>query len=350
MKKLRLMSMLVFVPIVIGVGMLVGGSLTGNATAAFIGGWVLSAGIPVTMFVLVVVGLVLIITGKINLSDYKNKKSAFGDSSTSAQSDDEDDWVDVGDDYDGAKVAEDNAVSNQTADASVSANANATVVTKVDDPFDYTDDEDDWEDITDDEPSVSPERKREYKQLSDINTSRGYSSKIKEAEYLARNSADAYKNSSTKEKVFGWMFFGFLITDFFMILVFGFIGNFTGAIVCFCLFGGTILLAILITVIRQKISMSVGRKHKNREMLDGVVKLCTVSSTTSTGSRTVRINKVVYKVVISAGDNEYVAYSEDYYDRGEKIKFCKIGKHLASIMDEDKMEQLEELEDDEPLD
>ena len=334
MKKLRLMSLIVFVPIVLGIGMLIGGSFTGNQTAASIGGWMLSAGIPVTMFVLVVVGLVLMITGKIDLSDDK-KSSGRVSSVGSEQKDDDDEWEDISDD-EWVDVKENNERKA------------------------ISDDEDDWVDIDDyDEPkdvgggedSISGARQKEYKQLADINTSRGYSSKIKEAEYIARNSADAYKNSSGKEKVFGWLFFGFLITDFFMIMVFAFIGIFVGAIVCFCLFGGTILLAILITVIRQKISMSVGRKRKNREMLDGVVKLCTVSSTTSTGSRTVRINKVVYKVTIAYGENEYVAYTEDYYDKGEKIKFCKIGKHLASIMDEDKLERLEELEDDyEPLD
>ncbi|MDE5562634.1 MAG: secretory carrier-associated membrane protein [Clostridiales bacterium] len=336
MKKLRLMSMIVFVPIVLGIGLLIGGSFTDNPTAASIGGLVLSAGIPVTMFVLVVVGLVLLITGKIDLSD--DKKSSGGGSAVSNEqqsTDDEDDWEDVNDD-ESVGVKTSNAMD------------------------DISDDEDDWEDIDDydeqkdvggGEDSISGARQKEYKQLADINTSRGYASKIKQAEYIARNSADAYKNSSGKEKVFGWLFFGFLITDFFMIMVFAFIGIFAGAIVCFCLFSGTILIGLLVTVIRQKISMSVGRKHKNRDMLDGVVKLCSVSSTTSTGSRTVRINKVVYKVTITAGENEYVAYTEDYYDRGEKIKFCKIGKHLASIMDEDKLEQLSELEDDdEPLD
>ncbi|MDE5592356.1 MAG: hypothetical protein K2I75_00205 [Clostridiales bacterium] len=336
MKKLRSMSMIVFVPIVLGIGLLIGGSLTDNQAAASIGGWVLSAGIPVTMFVLVVVGLVLLITGKIDLSD--DKKSSVGGSAVSnnPQDDDEDEWEDVKDDDEWVPVKESN------------------------DREDISDDEDDWEDIEDyddqkdvgvGEDSISGARQKEYKQLADINSSRGYSSKIKEVEYIARHSSDAYKNSSAKDKVFGWLFFGFLITDFFMIMVFAFIGIFVGTIVCFCLFGGTILLAILITVIRQKISMSVGRKRKNREILDGVVKLCTVSSTTSTGSRTVRINNVVYKVTITSGENEYVAYSQDYYDRGEKIKFCKIGKYLASIMDEDKLEQLAELDDDdEPLD
>ncbi|MDE7348213.1 MAG: hypothetical protein K2N53_00950, partial [Clostridia bacterium] len=65
MKKLRKMSLLVFVPIILGVALTVIGSLTHNELIANIGGKVLSIGIPVTMFVLVVVGLILMITGKL---------------------------------------------------------------------------------------------------------------------------------------------------------------------------------------------------------------------------------------------------------------------------------------------
>ncbi len=328
------MSMIVFVPIVLGIGLLIGGSVADNQTAASIGGWVLSAGIPVTMFVLVVVGLVLMMTGKVDLSDDKKTTSSDAINNVDGENpaaDDDDEWEDINDDDD---EWEDIGDGDDRVKDVVGGESQAR-------------------DVGVGEDSISGgEREKEYKRLADINTSRGYNSKIKEAEYIAQHTSNAYKNSSAKQKVFGWMFFGFLITDFFMIMVFAFLGILVGAIVCFCLFGGTILLAILITVIMQKISMSWGsRKRKNREMLDGVVKLCTVSSTSSTGSRTVRVNKVVYKVTITENENEYTAYTEDYYETGDKIKFCKIGKRLASIMDEDKLEQLDELEDDyEPLD
>lgn len=312
MKKLRLMSMLVFVPIVLGIGMLIGGSLMDNQTAASIGGWMLSAGIPVTMFILVVVGLVLMMTGKIDLSDDK-KTSRGGQTKTEDKmsTDDDDEWVDVDDD----------------------------------------DDEDEWEDIGDDDDeikdvgggvdSISGEKKKEYSQLSDTNNSRSYNSKINETEYISRQSGNRYKNSSTAQKVFGWLFFGFLMTDFFMIMVFAFIGIFTGAIVCFCLFGGTILTALLVTVLRQKISMGLGvSKRKKRNALDGQVLSCNVASTTTINNR---VTKVVYLVEIAEGENEYSAYTENYYNRGDSIRFCAIGKKLAMILDKEEL-------DDEPLD
>lgn len=288
MKKLRLISMLVFVPIVLGLGLLIGGGAAGNETAIYIGEMVVSIGIPATMFVLVVVGLVLLITGKLDLSDDKSR-------------------------------------------------AKDTQSEEQDEPSEKRDEQTD--------------REKEYTQLAEINSSRGYRNRDKRAEYMARHTSNAYKNSTTKSKVLGWMFFGFLMTDFAMIMVFAFLRIFVGAIVYFCLFGGTILISLFVTVIRQKLSMSGVRRHKNSEVFDGVVKLCTLSSTTSTGGRTQRINKVVYMVTIISDETEYTAYTQDFYEPGDKIKFWKIGKRLATIIDEDKLEQLAELQDDyEPLD
>lgn len=340
MKKLRLMSMIVFVPIVLGVGMLIGGSVTDNQTAASIGGWVLSAGIPVTMFVLVVVGLVLMITGKIDLSDAK--KSSNGSFAVgNEQPDDEDEWEDIKDDDDEWTAAGDHDDEPKY----VGVGKDSISVGDDDDEWEDVDEDDEQTDVGSGEDSVSDgARKKEYKQLSDINTSRGYDRKLKEAEYTAQHTSNAYKNSSPAQKVLGWLFFGFLITDFFMIMVFAFIGVFVGAIVCFCLFGGTILIALLVTVLRQKISMGLGvSKAKKRNAVDGKVLSCGVASTTTVNNR---VTKVVYLVEMSDGEGEYSAYTEKYYDRGDNIKFCKIGKKLAMILDKEELDEL----DDEPLD
>ncbi len=303
------MSMLVFVPIVLGMGLLIGGSLTDNETAYNIGGLVLTAGIPVTMFALVVVGLVLMMTGKLDLSD--GKKSANCGKSKAEVKKNDDEWESVDDDESEWVEVED--------------------------------DGDEVKDVGGGEDSIScGQKKKEYSRRSDTTTSRSYNDKIKQAEYISRQSGNRYKNSTTTQKVFGWLFFGFLMTDFFMIMVFAFIGIFVGAIVCFCLFGGTILIALLVTVLRQKISMGLGvSKKKKRDALDGKVLSCDVASTTTVNNR---VTKVVYLVEISDGENEYSAYTEDYYDRGDDIKFCKIGKKLAMILDK------EEFDDDEPLD
>lgn len=339
MKKLRLMSMLVFVPIVSGILLLILGSAIDNSDVEYAGMLMLSAGVPVTMFILVVVGLVLMMTGKLDLSEkttetVKNMiKEAMDDKVDNPENpdnSDDDEW----EDYDADKESERNAyVNNDSVSKAVGSVYSAAA----------DDDDDDWEDY-DADSKVKPqsEREKEYAQIADVNSSYGYSSKIKEAEYISRHSANIYKNSSPKQKALGWLFFGFLMTDFALIMVFGFLGIFVGAIVCFCLFGGTILLAILITVTMQKISMM--RKKGSGEALDGKVKLCVMSSSSSTGSsHTTRIKSVVYKVTVAVEDREYSAYTKTFYETGDSVKIVPRGKHLASIVEDDEEEDWDDL-------
>lgn len=292
MKTLRKMSLLVFIPIVLGIAMMVIGSFADNETMYHVGVWILTAGIPITMFVVVVIGLILMITGKIDLSDDKR--------ASSKKADEQSEWEEVDEDSDDEEVKQSKSQS---------------------------------------------EREREYSDSAKINTSHGQSNREKNAEYVARHSANRYKNSPTKDKVFGWLFFGFLMTDFALIMVFGFLEIFVGAIVCMCIFGGTILIALLVTVLRQKISMGFGvSKKKKSDALYGKVLSCDVASTTTVNNR---VTKVVYMVEIAEGENEYHAYTEDLYETGDSVRFCKIGKKLAMILNG---EELDELEDDEPLD
>ena len=358
MKKLRLMSMLVFVPIVLGVLMLILGTTNDNSSVAYAGVLMLEAGIPVTMFILVVVGLVLMITGKLKLDDSTtssvkklikdamDEKADNADNST--DSDDDDEWedydADKDDDFDNAAInnrdSDDESDSDDEAknDSISAVSSNSSTATAGDD------DDDEWEDFGGyKEEKPQSEREKEYAQIEDINSSYGYSSKIKEAEYISRHSANIYKNSSSKQKVLGGLFLGFLLTDFAMIMVFGFLNIWVGAIVCFCLFGGTILLAILITVIMQKISMS-GAGKKNGDALDGKVKLCAMSSSSSTGSEhTTRIKSVVYKVTVEVEDREYSAYTKTFYETGDSVKIVPRGKHLATIVEDDEEEDWDDL-------
>lgn len=311
MNKLRKMSFIVFVPIVLGIALMVIGSFADNETMYHVGVWILTAGIPITMFVLVVVGLILMITGKIDLSDDKKRGS-------SKKQDEQSEWeeVDDEDDKEKSEIKKPQSIKQ--------------------------DEQSEWIEVDDeDEDKEHDEREREYDELAAINTSHGRTNRDKNAEYIMRHTANHYRNAPKKDKVFGWLFFGFLMTDFALIMVFGFLEIFVGAIVCMCLFGGTILIALLVTVLRQKISMGFGvSKKKKRDALYGTVTSCDVASTTKVNNR---ITKVVYQVIIVDGENEYNAYTEDFYEKGDKVKFCKITKRLVSIVDE-------EFEDDEPLD
>lgn len=327
------MALLVFIPIVIGIALFIIGNVTGNFDITHIGLLVFEIGIPVTMFALVVIGLILMITGKLNLSDEKAEaERLLREKQAAEQAEEEDDEDEDEDDDEDEDEDEDDESDDENKSAPIAAqSADKTAVTE----SDVTETTDSIS--TDADDRQPGEREKEYAALNDVNTSYGYSSRYKEAEYNAMHAANAYKNAKPKERILGWIFGGFLLIDFFMIMVFAFLRIFVGMIVCFCIFGGTILTAILVTVIRQKISMSGGlSKNKHREALDGVVKLCTVSSTTSSGSgRTTRINKVVYRVVISANDSEYTAYTTDFYETGDKLKFGVIGKSMATIIEDD---------------
>ncbi|MDE7215190.1 MAG: hypothetical protein K2O08_00130 [Clostridia bacterium] len=192
---------------------------------------------------------------------------------------------------------------------------------------------------------AASEREKEYNELKDVNTSYRYDNKVKESKYIARHAAKNYKNSTNKEKVFGWVFLSFLLSNIILTILFGFFNIKLGAIICFSLFVGTIIIAIIVNSIKEKISMSakVYTKSKDREMVCGKVKNCLLSSTRSVGgghgNSTSRITKVVYKVTVTAEEKDYIAFSEDFYEVDEPVVIAKLGGHRAAIVDIDKLRE-----------
>lgn len=262
MKKLVKLSFIILIPLVAGIALVVLGGYTGDENIIRIGEAVLSIGLPTTMFLLVVIALVLMITGK--LSD---------------------------------------------------------------------------NDKTDDQPKT---REQEHSDIQDVNSSRGYESHRKSDAYMIGHVANNYKHASPKEKVLGWLFFGFLMTDFFMILVFLFIRNTTGVMVCFILFVGTILVSLIAKVIVEKISMRVNPdKLAGKEVFKGTVTACMLSSTTSVGGskrrHTTRIIGVVYRILIEREGEQYTAYSDKFYEEGDEVFFVVRHKKLVAIVDADKV-------------
>lgn len=280
MKKLRKMSLIVLIPIILGVGLTVIGGAVQNALISKIGGMILSIGIPVTMFVLVVVGLILMITGKLE------------DSSNDSYSDNEE-----------VREADNNEVS---------------------------------------------EGEREFEEIQDINSSYGYESQIKQGEYMMRHTAGVYKNSTPKEKIFGWLFFAFLIIDFALAFVFLTKKIIIGFIVCFCIFAATILICLVVTKARERSSIKAKVDITKDKLLCGEVKACLMSSSTSVGGAhshsTTRITGVTYRVVVEAEGNTYTGYSHRFYETGDPVVFAVIGKNRISILDNDKfMKETEEI-------
>ncbi|MDE6373238.1 MAG: hypothetical protein K2L72_01935, partial [Clostridia bacterium] len=181
MRKLSKLAFIIFVPIVLGVGLIVSGNYFRNDAVAQAGRFVLSIGIPVTAISIVVVGIILIVTGKASdvkgpdgFSLFQNAQADFGGS-------------------DGAQDTGEEAPCK------------------------------------DDAPSPA---EAESERLEEINSARGYESQLKYEQYQMDHSAEAYRLSDKKSRVKGWLLLGFLLTCFVLVLVFAFFRLYVGAIVC----------------------------------------------------------------------------------------------------------------------
>ncbi|MDE6557810.1 MAG: hypothetical protein K2K39_01765 [Clostridia bacterium] len=269
MKKLVKMSMIIPVVFIAGIVLAIVGSLIGNETLTLVGVCILTYGLPGVMFILVVVGLVLMITGR--LSD-KDKKSdvTFGSSEPEKA-----------------------------------------------------------------EPSAA---KEEAEKIEDINSSYGYESNRKLAEYQMDSVSTAYRNSSSRERVLGWLFFGFLMTAIGLAIVFLFLNILLGFFICLGAFAGTIIISLIVKTVLEKTSKSQRVDIAKYKEESAVVKACVLSSMGSTGGAnrhsTVRVNSVTYRVILVVDGKEFNAYSSDFYNEGEKISAWvrRDGKGVAKII------------------
>ncbi len=282
-------SLLVLIPLIVGITVGAIGGYSGNDSLKHIGNMILSIGVPVTMTVLVGVGIMLMATGKLK------------------------------DDERGASIADPpkEEFLGDEADGTPDGNANKNA----------------------DGENAQSEAEKEIAEINEINSSYGYDSKVKEAEFIMRHSAENYKNASKKGKIFSTVFLALLLADFAMIVVFAALRMLIPALVCFGIFGGSIALAIVITTIVQKASMSLNSRNlSGKNFIGGSVTACLLSSTSSTGGTerysTTRITDVVYRVIITdSKGKEYTAYSRRFYEKGETVVFVAKGKSRASIVD-----------------
>ncbi len=264
MKKLKILSLFVPVPFILGLALFIIGSCTGNAALAQAGISIMFYGTPIIMFFIVVIGLVMLISGRWSLND-------------------------------GKKQSEDSGSAAET----------------------------------------------ESRKIEDINSSYGYDSQLKSAQFQTEHVANNYKNSSRGDKIKGWLFFGFLMTDFFLIMVFAFLGIYIGMYVCFGIFGGTILISLIVKIILEKTSMSQKFSPDKYVETVGTVRACMLSSTGSVGggrhSSTVRVTSVTYRIIIDVDGETFNAYSKTPYDEGAVVEVAvkRNGGKQAKIISED---------------
>ncbi len=261
MKLLKKLSLLVLIPLIGGIVTLIIGNSTDNETLAYVGQMIASIGTPVTMFALVVIGLILIITGKIKINDLDQEQS---------------------EQY--------NAI-----------------------------------------------REEKIQKIEEMKSSSKYETILDQEEDMINHIADNYKHSTNKDKILGWLFFGFLMTDFALILVFVSIQLMIGAIICFCIFTGTILTSFFVVIIKNKLSMRArSQKDSEQNALIGTVKACVFSSSISTGARrksNEHSKKVIYRVVIESNGKRYTAYSECLHEENISVRFLSLGNNCAKILE-----------------
>lgn len=173
--------------------------------------------------------------------------------------------------------------------------------------------------------------------IDEINSLPGQESQIKHAQFIADQSAHAYRNSSKKGKIWGWIFYAFLMLSFATIPCFLFFKVYIGAIVSGALFVGTIIIAVLVKTLGWKFSLAaVGREPSSWVKARGIVVKCTMYSVSSFGGddrlSAVRVTNVIFNVTVAVGGKEYEGYSSQFYDTGKEIEVYIPAKGKSKCM------------------
>ena len=202
--------------------------------------------------------------------------------------------------------------------------------------------------ITNNKKEVKDEALLEEEEKYKVNTSHGVENQFASGERMLRQSAKAYKHSTTKEKIFGFLFLFWFLGCIVGALVSSSFGSEILAIVFWALAMGTGVIAAIVVAIKQKISINRAKKYQKEmqsgspselDQTTGVVKVCILSSENSigTGSRsysTNRITKTIYKVLLDVNGTDKIAYTEKFFNQGDKVRVVfKHGSNLVAILD-----------------
>lgn len=264
MKKLFKLSLLILVPFFGGMIL----QIVGSGTVAYVGKMLMSYGTFGTAILVFVIGMVMMVTGKSKDDETYDR------------------------DVTGRPISEIDVSSSKPTEPS--------------------------------DEALDVSASEEERKLGDINSSYGYESKMKYADYVFDQSANAYRNSSKKKRVLGWIYFAFLVITFTLTpLLFSF-GINLGGFICLGLFMGTLIISIIIKVIVEKTGLSTRAVRRHPEdwvLAEATVKSCVLSSASSVGGEsrhsTTRVTDVTYRVTATAEGKEYYGYTKRFYGEGE---------------------------------
>lgn len=175
----------------------------------------------------------------------------------------------------------------------------------------------------------------------DINTSSGVENQINHGKYVYNMAKKNQKYATDKEKTFGIIFIVILITSLICGAVLLFAGIGIGCYICFGVFVGTLFIALLCKIIAEQRGMSTKKIKKDAPRKNATVIETIVSSYTAVGGfsprrlHPARITSTVYKVILNVDGNQLTAYSQNFYNAGDKVKVAldKNGTR-ATIVDE----------------
>ena len=270
MKKLYKIALIGFVPLILGFVLLITGGVVNNDTLVYAGSMILSIGFPVTLFILVVVGIILAITGK--LSDNQNGSEADVTGALEEQNED----------------GETEAVKEQRA----------------------------LEDINSAYGYASQYKMGEYE--------------IDHTAKIYRNSN--FKEKVFSWILFGFLMtaFGLAFVSILMNQMIPFFicgGVFAGTILI-CLIVKTVMEK---TSQSSKVNP---KKYVYKTATVKACLLSSMSSTGGTHNSTVRVGSVTYRILLDIDGKRYNAYSKKVYETGERIEVAvkKNGKGVAKIV------------------
>lgn len=307
MKKFARYTFLCLIPIVTGVVCFIVGNTIGNSTVTYVGMLALVAGLPAFMVIFLIVGLILMSTGKLG-----NGGKSDSDTTNNASNND-----------DSGRRAYEPEQRENAVPSDVTSTADETCDGEA-------------------ENKILLQKEFEQKELNAVNGSSRFESRVHMADYEMRNVAEGMKNAPKWGIAVGVKFFFLLVADLITATVLLIKQIFIGAIVCAALLGIVIITAIIVMSLSRAKAMR-GDISKAKKIIEGKVKSCFMigASTMQTGGnryqsnngKTIRIKGITYKVIVIADGEEYGILSKQFYGTDEKVAIAVFGKKRAIITD-----------------
>ncbi len=218
---------------------------------------------------------------------------------------------------------------------------------------DENDGDDDNEEFVFDEQSeknVITERDLEQARIERINSTAHTENRIARAEYMMSHTGKTAKSSTKKEKTLGTVFLIVLLALMFGGIVLIAVGWQIAGLICVGGFAAVIIIAIIITVIKQKLAMSIKRFDESNPQ-KGMVISCTVSSQTTNGSKYYeRVISTTYKLKIDVNGTVCSSYCKTFYSAGDIITVLPSKKGNDSVYVVEELSEQSEYDETDMLD